>query len=220
MYQLQFFPDTASLVVRMVLAELDVSHESILIDRAAGVLNSPEYRALHPLGKIPAMQTPDGPMFETAAMLLYLADKHGRLAPAADHPDRARFMSWYFFTSSNIHPILLQLFYPERTAGPECVPQTLAHARAQMQTLLTTLNDMLKRDAPAWFSTEPSIMGYYIGMVMHWLAGNPPDHAGYFPTIDFPEIHTRLSALETRTAAQAVARDESLGALPFTAPYQ
>ena len=67
MYVLHYFPDTASLAVRMVLAELGVQHRCQLIDRQAGALNSPEYRAMQPLGLIPALETPNGPMFETEA---------------------------------------------------------------------------------------------------------------------------------------------------------
>ena len=218
MYRLHYFPDTASLVVRMVLLELGVPHELHLIDRAAGALDSPAYRALHPMGKIPAMETPDGPMFETAAMLLYLCDKHGKLAPLPDAPDRAGFLAWLFFTSTNLHPTLLQLFYPERTAGPDCAPQVLTRARAQMQDHLGLLNSMLTRDAPAWFGTEASLMGYYLGMLMRWLGSNAPDHPGYFATAAFPALHARLAALETSAAAQSVAAAESLGALPFTQP--
>jgi glutathione S-transferase len=219
MYILHSSPDSASLVVRMVLTELDLPHQIRRVDRAAGALDSADYRALHPLGKIPVLETPEGVMFETAAILLYLADKHHALAPAPDHPDRARFLTWLFFTSTNIHPVLLQLFYPDRSAGEACSAQTLTHARAQMQKLLTALDSMLARENPEWFSTGPSLMGYYIGMLMHWLAGNPPDNPGYFPTSDFPALHTRLAALETRPAAQTIAADEGLGRLPFTQPY-
>ncbi|MGV8952561.1 MAG: glutathione S-transferase family protein [Cypionkella sp.] len=220
MYTLHYSPDNASFVVRMVLAELDLPHKALLIDREAGALDSPAYRAVHPLGKIPAFETPDGPMFETAAILLYLADKHHALAPAPDHPDRAGFLAWLFFTSTNIHPTLLNLFYPDRAAGPDCATQTQAHARTHMKMLLTTLDAMLSREAPAWCSTEPSILGYYLGMLMHWLGGNPADHPAYFPTSDYPALQACLAALETRPAAQTIAVAEGLGALPFTKPYQ
>lgn len=219
MYSLHYSPDSASLVLRMVLAELEIPHRLCLVDRTAGALDSAEYRALHPLGKIPALETPDGIMFETAAILLYLADKYHALAPAPQHPDRAAFLSWLFFTSTNIHPTLLKFFYPERTAGAACVPQVLAQARSEMQVLLTALDTMLARENPAWFSAEPSLMGYYLGMLMHWLGGNPPDHQGYFPTADFPALHARLAALEVRPAVQSTAADEGLGRLPFTQPY-
>ena len=81
MYVLHESPDSASTMVRLVLEELGVPYRARLIDRAAGELASPAYRAMQPLGKIPAMETPDGVMFETAAILLYLSETHGRLAP-------------------------------------------------------------------------------------------------------------------------------------------
>jgi len=97
MYILHSWPDSASLIVDLVLQELGLPYTSRQIDRPAGALNSPEYRALHPLGLIPALETPDGPMFETAAILLYLTEQHG-LAPAPGTPDRAAFLTWLFFT--------------------------------------------------------------------------------------------------------------------------
>lgn len=220
MYVLHHYPDTASLVVRMVLAELDVPHDARLIDRAAGELTSPAYRALHPLGKIPAMETPQGPMFETAAMLLHLCDTHpGPMAPAPDAAERGGFLTWLFFTSTNIHPTLLQLFYPERTAGPDCATQVLAHASAHMQTLLDALEAMVARDQPGWLSAQkPTMLGYYIAMLLHWLGQNPPDHPGHFASRDYPALHAILTMLETRPAAQTVAADEELGPTPFTQP--
>ncbi len=220
MYVLHYFPDTASLAVRMVLAELNVPHQALLIDRAAGALSGDAYLRLHPLGKIPAMQTPDGPMFETAAMLLHLCDAHpGPMVPAPDAPERGAFLSWLFFTSTNIHPTLLHLFYPDRVAGPDCGPQVQAHARALMQTLLGKLDAMTARDAPDWLSAhKPTLLGYYIAMLLRWLGSNPPDHPAYFRSMDFPALHAVLCYLETRPAAQSVAADESLGTTPFTHP--
>ena len=220
MYVLHHYPDTASLVVRMVLAELDVPHDARLIDRASGALTSPSYRALYPLGKIPALETPTGPMFETAAMLLHLCDSHpGPMAPAPNAADRGAFLTWLFFTSTNLHPTLLQLFYPERTAGPDSVAQVLTHARVHMATLLATLETMVARDKPDWLSAQkPTMLGYYIAMLLHWLGSNPPDHPAHFASRDFPALHAILSMLETRPAAQTVAADEGLGPNPFTQP--
>lgn len=216
MYVLHCYPDTASLVVRIALADLGVPHECRLIDRAAGALDSPAYRAMHPLGKIPALETPDGPMFETAAMLLYLADRHQALAPAPTAPDRAAFLKWLFFVSTNVHPTLLQLFYPERTAGPACVDAVAAHAHDHMHLLLTALEAMVAADHPVWLSAKPSILGYYLGMLLHWLSSMPQDHPAYFATTDFPALHAVLAALETQAAVQSIAADEDLGTTPFT----
>lgn len=219
MYTLHYSPDTASLAVRIVLAELAVPHQSQLIDREAGALDSLAYRALHPLGLIPAMETPDGPMFETAAMLLYLSDRHPGLAPAPDSPERAAFLKWLFFTSTNVHPCLLQLFYPDRVAGDALSDAVMAHARARMQTYLGALNDMVAQDAPNWMSQgKPGLMGYYVGMLMRWLATYGAGHPSYFRSAEFPALHAVLAAHEVRAAALAIAADENLGPTLFTNP--
>lgn len=219
MYTLHYSPDTASLVVRIVMVELDVPHQSLLIDREAGQLTSPAYRAMHPLSLIPAMETPDGPMFETAAMLLYVSDRHPGLAPSPDSPQRAAFLKWLFFTSTNIHTCLLQLFYPERVAGEAVVQPVMEHARVRMQTYLTVLDEMVARDAPDWMSPDkPGLMGYYVGMLMRWLASFGPGHPSYFRSAQFPALHAVLAAHEARAAALGVAVDENLGPTLFTNP--
>ncbi len=219
MYVLHYSPDTASLIVRLVLIELDVPHECRLIDRAAGALDSPAYRAMQPLGLIPAMETPDGPMFETAAILLYLSDRHPGLAPAPDHPDRAAFLSWFVFLNNAIHTTLMQLFYPERVAGADNVGAVVEHSAEKMGLYLTLLNDMVATTAPHWMSPDrPSLLGYYLGVLIRWLAAYGPDHPFYFPTSDYPALHAVLATLEARPAALAAAKAEGLGLTIFTHP--
>lgn len=208
MYTLHSWPDTASLIIDLVLQEHDLPYRSAKIDRPAGALNTPDYRVLHPLGLIPAFETPDGPMFETAAILLYLADKHG-LVPAPDAPDRAAFLKWLFFISSNLHPTLMQVFYPERTAGPENTAAVVAHAKPKLHSYLTILNDVAAT-RPAYLSdSQPTILGYYLAVLMRWLAAD-------FPSTNYPALRAVLIYLESRPATQACAAADGLGAHPFT----
>lgn len=218
MYVLHYYPDTASLAVRMVLAELGVQHRCQLIDRAAGALSSPAYRAMQPLGLIPAMETPDGTMFETAAILLYLADRLPGLAPALDSAERGDFLKWLFFTSTNAHTTLLQLFYPERTAGADCVQAVLDHALPKMKHYLSLL-DAAAAPNPGWLSQDrPTMLGYYIAMLLHWLGGFGADHPLQINAADYPSLCKVLTMLEAQHATQAIAEDEGLGPTPFTAP--
>jgi glutathione S-transferase len=211
MYRLHYTPDAASLVVRVVLHELTQPFESVLIDRAGGGLDAPAYRTLNPLGLIPVLETPDGPMFETAAILLWLADRHGALAPAPMSPDRAAFLKWYIFTGNSVHTTLLQLFYPERVAGPDCIAQVMTHASARMKSHLTLLDRMVHDDAPVWLSAhQPSILGHYIGMLARWLQENPPGHPAHFPATLYPALATVLRAHEARPAARTAAGEEGL----------
>ena len=218
MYTLRFSPDSASLIVRLVLEELGQPYEARPIDREAGELASPDYRALHPLGKIPAMETPNGPMFESAAILLYLSDRHPGLAPAPDAPDRAAFLKWFFFTSTNIHTTLMDIFYPDRVAGEAAVGAVLTHASARMQTLLSALNTAAE-DNPPWLSADqPSLLGYYIAVLMRWLGQNDPQSTGHVFSTDYPALHRVLAMLQARPAALSVAEAENLGQTIFTNP--
>lgn len=220
MYVLHASPDSASMVVRMFLIELGLPHELRWIDRAGGALASPAYRALQPLGLIPALETPHGVMFETAAILLCLADLHPEagLAPAPTAPERGDFLKWLFFTSTNLHPALLQLYYPDRTAGPAAVPALLTHARARIASFLDPLEEAAAQ-APGWLSPErPTLLGYYLGMLMRWLGSFGPDDPRRVDLRAYPALHRALAYVESRPAAQSVAADEGLGPLPFTQP--
>lgn len=218
MYVLHFSPDSASLVVRMVLEELSLPYELRLVDRAAGALDSPDYRALQPLGLIPALETPGGVIFETAAILLWLADRHPQpgLAPAPGDAGRGDFLKWFFYTSTNLHPTLLQVFYPHRLIGPEVADAVRTAARDRFASFLPPL-EAAAAASPDWLTpARPSILGYYLGMLMRWMGSFPPDSGLRINPADYPALHRVLAALESRSAAQSVAQDEGLGPLPFT----
>jgi glutathione S-transferase len=218
MYILHASPDSASLIVRLVLEELGVPYQARSIDRAAGQLQSPAYRAMQPLGKIPALETPDGPMFETAAILLYLSEKHGALAPQPGDPDRAAFLSWLFFTAFNLHPALLAVFYPDHEAGAENAAAVVAHAAPKLHVYLNLLDSMVAFKAPGFLSPAPSILGYYLAVLMRWLGQMPAGSPAHVTSTDYPALHAILKALETRPAALAAAKAEALGPTIFTAP--
>ena len=218
-YTLYFSPDSASFIVRLALRLTGASFAERQIDRPAGELDSPAYRAMHPLGKIPAMETPDGPMFETAAMLLYLAERHTGLAPPPASPERAAFLKWFFYTVTNLHAPLMQVFYPDRVAGQECSAAVVAHQSAKLKEHFAILDQMVARDAPDWLSAKPSIFSFYVGVLVRWLSSFPTGHPARITTADLPGLGPILAKLETCPAALAVAQVEGCAPTIFTAPY-
>jgi len=78
-YVLHYAPDNASMIFRLALEHLGVAYQTALVDRAAGGQNAAAYLALNPNGLIPVLETPQGPIFETGAILLWLGDTHGGL---------------------------------------------------------------------------------------------------------------------------------------------
>ncbi len=219
MLRLHSSPDSASMAVRMMLEELGLPHEVRVLDRERD-LASPDYRALHPLGLIPALETPDGTMFETAAILLWLADRHpaAGLAPAVDSAARADFLKWLFFTSTNLHPHMLNLFYSDRAAGQGNEQAVITASRARISALLDALESAAAR-RPDWLSPDrPTLLGYYLSMLLRWMGSFEAGDLRRVTLTDYPALHAVAAYRETRPAAQRVAADEGLGPRPFTEP--
>ena len=211
-------PDFASTIVRFALEELELPHTLAIVDIDGGALTSPEYRQVNPVGLIPALETDDGPMFETGAILLWLVDRTARLGPGPQDPDRGAFLSWLFFTSNALHQAALAMFYPHRPAGEANTDAARAAAQEQIVARLGLIEAMLAAQKPRWLSPDhPGVLGYYIGVLVRWLIALPPAPYG-IRLADFPYLQAVLAAHEARPAALRVASSDGLGPKPFTNP--
>lgn len=94
-----YHPMSRGVTTDWMLTELEAPHEKIIIDFFAGENNTPEYRAINPMGKVPALEDEGRIVTETAAICAYLADKYPDkgFAPAVSSPDRARYYRYLFF---------------------------------------------------------------------------------------------------------------------------
>ncbi len=215
-YRLHYAPDNASLCVRLALLRAGVPFETVLVDRWTREQDSAAYRALNPNGLIPALETPDGPIFETGAILLWIADRHGAgLVPPPDHPDRGRVLAWLFWMSNGLHPALRILFYPEKHVVGDTAP--LVHRTRER---VTAMLDLLDREAPAlqpWLGGPvPSVLDCYLGPMLRWLALYAGQ--GWFDLGRWPGLLALARRMddwmETSNARQA----EGLGPTPFSTP--
>lgn len=221
MYVLYYAPDNASLIVRLVLEELGQPYRTHLVDRTKREQDSAAYRAVNPTGLIPALETPAGVLTETAAILLWLSETHGALAPAPGANDRGAFLRWLFFASNTLHADLRLHFYPDRyVAGPDALPGFRAATEARILAHLAIFED-LAQSRPAWFRpAAPSLLTFYVPTMLRWLALYPEDRQGWFDLTAFPGLAEIAAAMEIRPAAGAVALAEGLGHAIFTRPGQ
>jgi GSH-dependent disulfide-bond oxidoreductase len=106
----------------IMLEETGLPYEPHLVDIGNGESHLPEFLALNPNGKIPAIIDPDGPggeplaLFESGAILLYLADKSGQFIPA-DPARRWETIQWVFFQMASIGPMFGQVGFFNKFAG-------------------------------------------------------------------------------------------------------
>lgn len=219
MYILHYAPDNASLIVRLALEEMSLPYRTVLVDRAAREQDSAAYRRLNPAGLIPALETPAGPLSETGAILLWLSETHGALAPAPGDAARGQFLRWLFFTANTLHADIRLFFYPGRHAGAAADVAAFAEAtRLRIARHLGLLDD-LAATRPGWLSPEaPSVLGYYVATLIRWLALYPADRTGWLDLAAFPALHALAAAHETRAAARKAALAEGLGDTIFTRP--
>ncbi|MEP1612056.1 MAG: glutathione S-transferase family protein [Roseobacter sp.] len=214
-YILHYAPDNASLVVRLALEELGVRYNTCLVDRRQNAQRTPKYRALNPNGLIPVLETPDGPIFETGAILLWLADLHGGLAPAQSDPARGDCLKWMFFLSNTLHSDLRRLFYPQRYFGDREEDQV------RMSTLVqTSIRQHLGILNQRWESDRSGIvLDLYLAPMLRWLALYPNGQdKSWFKLSDFEALFDALKALEDRPSVYAAQIAEGLGSTPFTNP--
>lgn len=140
--------------VSIMLEEIGLPYEAHYVDIMKNESHVPEFLALNPNGKIPAILDPDGPggkpfaLFESGAILVYLADKTKQLVPA-DAAGRYEAMQWVFFQMGGLGPMFGQLGYFHRFAGKEIEDKRpLERYRAESSRLLGVLDRRL--DGRVW----------------------------------------------------------------------
>lgn len=117
MLTLYYAPHTCSLAAQIALEEAEIPHETRLLDMSRGEHRQPEYLALNPLGRVPALRLEDGSVLtEVAAILTYLAAlvPQRELLPSSEL-GRARAAEWFSLLASTVHVSFAQFFRPSGT---------------------------------------------------------------------------------------------------------
>ena len=157
--QLYSRPTPNGVKVSIMLEELGLPYEAHHIRFEEREQFSPEFSALNPNNKIPAIIDPNGPgaqpltLTESGAILIYLAEKTGRLMPAQD---RYPILQWLMFQVSFVGPMFGQLAYYQTGAGREIEdPRAKERFRAEVERELKLLDAAL--EGKDWIAGEYSI---------------------------------------------------------------
>ena len=122
--QLYSLPTPNGVKVSIMLEEIGLAYEPHLIDIGNNETWTPEFLSLNPNGKIPSIIDPNGPdgkplaLFESGAILLYLAEKSGKFLPQ-DPALRYETIQWVFFQMAAVGPMFGQLGFFHKFAGRE-----------------------------------------------------------------------------------------------------
>ena len=156
--QLYSLPTPNGVKVSIMLEETGLAYEPHLVDINKDESQTAEFLSLNPNGKIPAIIDPNGPggaplgLFESGAILQYLADKSGQLLPA-DPARRYETLQWLMFQMGGIGPMFGQVGYFWKFAGREIEDRRpLERYVAESRRLLGVLEGRL--DGRRWIMGE------------------------------------------------------------------
>jgi GST-like protein len=166
--------------VSILLEELGLPYEAHKIGFGEDGTGSEEFRSLALNGKIPAILDPDGPggaplaLFESGAIMLYLADKHRRFV-GRDEANRQEVIQWLFWQMAGMGPMFGQVGFFFKYAGAEFEDKRPRDRyTAEAQRLLGVLDRRL--EGREWVAGDYSIadmamFGWVRGLELHYQAG-------------------------------------------------
>jgi GSH-dependent disulfide-bond oxidoreductase len=136
--------------VALFLEEAALPYEAIAVDTRKGEQHSPAIMALNPNAKVPVIVDGAATVFDSSAILLYLAEKTGQFLPAATPQARGEMLSWLMFTASGIGPFTGQCVHFKHYA-PEPNPYALNRYDFEAWRHWQLVNDRL--------ATRPFMLG-------------------------------------------------------------
>jgi glutathione S-transferase len=165
-------------IVQWYLEELGISYEFVLLDLSAGEHRQPDYLAINPMGKVPAIVDGDFKLWESGAILLYLAEKHGKMPSSLT--EKSIVTQWVLFANSTL---ATGLFIE-------------ASREKEMPKLLTPLNEILS-EQPFLEGNELTVADIAVGSIL-----------AYVPIMlkidlsDYPAVVNYLKRISERPAFQ------------------
>jgi GST-like protein len=201
--------------VSIMLEETGLAYEAHYINLGKDESRTPEFLTLNPNGKIPSIIDPDGPggkplgLFESGAILLYLAEKTRKLLPA-DPARRYETIQWVFFQMAGMGPIFGQLGFFHKFAGREIADKRpLERYRGESRRLIGVLDRRL--DGRQWIMDDDftiadiSMLGWVRNLI------------GYYEAralVGFDDFANVAAWLERGLARPAVQRGLTIPAKP------
>ncbi len=205
--QLYSLPTPNGVKVSVMLEETGLPYEPHLVSFETNDQNSPEFRALNPYSKIPAILDPNGPggralpLFESGAILVYLAEKTGQFLPQ-DPAGRYETLQWLMFQMGGVGPMFGQLGFFHRFAGKDYEDKRprdryVAEARRLLAVLDARLSERTWVMGDAYTIADMAIFPWVRNLVGYYEAA---------PIVSFSEFTHVGAALERFVARPAVMR--------------
>ena len=205
--KLYYAPQTRAIRPRWLLEEIGTAYDLVRLDLAAGDQKKREYLRLNPNGTVPTLVDGGLILYESAAIVQYLADRfpEKQLAPPVGTPARGKYYQWIHYATSTLEPAAVTIFLhttgtPVGRPQPVRLPQLVPEARAELTAAVRVVNDALagKEFILGDDFTAADVM---IGSLLGWsmMLGMIGE--------DAPNVRTYLAQLLSRPAADRAHAD-------------
>lgn len=184
--------------MRIALEEAGAAHHLVRVDFAAGQQRTPEYLAINPKGRVPALVTPQGTLTETPALLAYVAQSYpaAQLAPT-DAYGFARLQEFHSYLASTVH-----IAHAHRPRASRWADEPDAQA-AMQRKVAQNMTDCFNLIETHYLGDGPWVMGEqytvadgYLFTIGTWLQSDGVDIA------QFPKVHAHTQRVLQRPAVQ------------------
>jgi len=205
-YTLYYSPGTASMVVHLALLEIGAPHRLELVDFAKDQQHGAEYLRLNPRGQVPTLVIEGKPYFESAALLMILAERHpeAKLAPVAGSPLRPDWYQWIAFLTNALGPAYRSWFYPQDLGSPEHPPFVRDALRQKIEDSWSVVDAHLAAHGPYMLGAEFSGVDLLALMYMRWSRNMPK------PVTAWPSLKRLADLLRARPSWKRLYEIEGL----------
>jgi glutathione S-transferase len=206
MFKLFYSPGSAALAPHCALEEAGAAFELVLVDTKAGAHKRPEYLKLNPNGRVPTLAHGDFVMFESAAIMMHVADCHpaSGLAPMPGTPERGHYYQWIAYLTNTVQEAYMQFFHAEYHCSTETAQADLkATAEKRLQPMFGILNEALAK-GPYLLGPRFSAADLFLMMMARW-SRNMSN-----PAINFPNIRRCIELVLARPAVERTMKAEGL----------
>jgi glutathione S-transferase len=206
MYTLYYSPGSASFAVHWMLIELGVPHELKKVDLEAGEHRKPEYLKLNPNGFVPTLIVDGTPLFESAALLMLLAERHPQagFAPPVGSPQRGLYTTWMFHLSNTLQAAYRDWFYPDQQVGAGCADAIKEGARVKIEACWDRVEAQIRSGGPYLAGDRCGAVDFLGTMLMRWSRNMPK------PATEWTTLANYVARIKARPSFKTLYTREGL----------
>lgn len=205
MYTLYWSRDSANMACHAALIEIGAPYKLIEIDADRNEQKSAAYLKLNPHGRVPTLVEDGRVMYESAAILLYLCEKHPNagLMPAVGTPARSHFLQWLFYLTNTVQEALMNWWHADNYLESDAERKSLtASAEHRLARMWQLLDGVLAKPGPYLLGPEFSAADMFLVMLAHWSRKMAKPARGY------PQIGKLMALIEARPAYRRMMAEE------------